>query len=107
MSAYDVVYAFGLVVGSPYWLLRPSLRRKVLEAFRLRMGREPGRQSSHPAIMIHAVSVGEINATTAMVRLLTEARPELRFIISTTTTKGWERAEQLYGKDERVKLIRY
>ncbi len=107
MSAYDIAYTFGLLIGSPYWLLRPSLRRKVFDAFRQRMGRGPGRQSSHPAIMIHAVSVGEINATTAMVRLLSEARPELRFIISTTTTKGWERAEQLYGKDEKVALIRY
>src|SRR6478752_4709279 len=99
MTAYDVAYSLGLVLGAPYWLLRPSLRKKVMDAFALRMGRERGRQSSHPAVMIHAVSVGELNATTAMVRMLAEARPELSFIISTTTSKGWERAEQLYGTD--------
>jgi 3-deoxy-D-manno-octulosonic-acid transferase len=107
MTAYDVAYSLGLVLGAPYWLLRPSVRKKVLEAFALRMGRERGRQSSHPAVMIHAVSVGELNATTAMVRMLADARPELSFIISTTTSKGWERAEQLYGTDPKVTLVRY
>ncbi len=107
MTAYDVIYWTGLILGAPYWLLKPTARRKVMEAFALRTGREQGRQTSHPAIMIHAVSVGEVNATTAMVRMLSEARPELRFIISTTTTKGWERAGQLYGKDPNVTLIRF
>jgi 3-deoxy-D-manno-octulosonic-acid transferase len=57
--------------------------------------------------MIHAVSVGELNATSALVRILAENRPDLRFVISTTTKTGWERSKELYGQDEKVSLIRY
>lgn len=71
------------------------------------MGNGRGRQTSHPAVMIHAVSVGELNATSALVRILAENRPDLRFVISTTTKTGWERSKELYGQDEKVSLIRY
>jgi 3-deoxy-D-manno-octulosonic-acid transferase len=71
------------------------------------MGREPGRQTSHPAVMIHAVSVGELNATSSLIQMLAQARPELRFIVSTTTATGWDRAQELYGKDPKVSLIRF
>lgn len=107
MGFFDLAYAAGLGSSAPYWLLKPSARRKVLGALRERMGHERGRQTSHPAVMIHAVSVGELNATSALVRMLAENRPDLRFVISTTTKTGWERSKELYGQDEKVSLIRY
>ena len=107
MGFFDLAYAAGLGISAPYWLLQPSARRKVFGALRDRMGHEQGRQTSHPAVMIHAVSVGELNATSALVRMLAENRPDLRFVISTTTKTGWERSKELYGQDEKVSLIRY
>lgn len=107
MGFFDLAYAAGLGISAPYWLLKPSARRKVFGALRERMGHEQGRQTSHPAVMIHAVSVGELNATSALVRMLAENRPDLRFVISTTTKTGWERSKELYGQDEKVSLIRY
>jgi len=107
MGFFDLAYAAGLGISAPYWLLRPSARRKVFGALRDRMGNGRGRQTSHLAVMIHAVSVGELNATSALVRMLAENRPDLRFVISTTTKTGWERSKELYGQDEKVSLIRY
>jgi 3-deoxy-D-manno-octulosonic-acid transferase len=57
--------------------------------------------------MIHAVSLGEINATRSMIELLSAKRPELQFIISTTTTTGYARAFELYGQNKDVTIIRY
>jgi len=57
--------------------------------------------------MIHAVSLGEINATRGMVRLLAAVRPDLRFVVSVTTDTGHTRGVELYGSDPKVTLIRY
>jgi 3-deoxy-D-manno-octulosonic-acid transferase len=107
INAYDIAYSLGVGVTSPYWLAMPSARRKVLGAFRQRMGHVIARDPTQPAVLLHAVSVGEVNATTALVRMLRERRPELHFIISTTTQTGWERSRQLYGDQADVTLIRY
>jgi 3-deoxy-D-manno-octulosonic-acid transferase len=57
--------------------------------------------------MIHAVSLGEMNATRSLVRSLSSARPDLRFIVSTTTDTGFARGRELYGSDPSVSLIRF
>ena len=54
-------------------------RRRELEAF-------------HGAVWVHAVSVGETVIAMQLVRALQKHRPELRFVISTTTTTGQELA---------------
>lgn len=98
LNAYDIAYALGLAVASPVWLLKPAARRKVLKAFRERMGHVPPAASAAPAAMIHAVSLGEINATRGLVTRLRELRPDLRIIISATTVTGHARALELYAK---------
>ena len=56
-------------------------RRRELEAF-------------HGAVWIHAVSVGETVVALNLVRALLKRRPELRIVISTTTTTGQELARR-------------
>src|SRR5947208_3830244 len=107
MTLYDLAYGIGLALAAPYWLIRPAARRKVFKALRERMGHGPTRTGHRPAVMIHAVSLGEINATRALLRGLAAARPDLRFIVSTTTDTGYSRARELYGSDPHVALIRY
>jgi 3-deoxy-D-manno-octulosonic-acid transferase len=107
MNLYDIAYALGLVAGAPYWLLVGTARKKVLRALRQRMGDVAPRSDTAPAIMIHAVSLGEMNATRALVAGLASARPDLRFIVSTTTETGWDRGRELYGTNDRITLIRY
>ncbi|HEY2585782.1 MAG TPA: 3-deoxy-D-manno-octulosonic acid transferase [Tepidisphaeraceae bacterium] len=108
INGYDIAYATGLVAAAPFWLIKPSARRKVLKALRERMGHEPAPPAGEgPGVMIHAVALGEINATPAMVRMLGEARPDLRFVVSTTTETGYARGRELYGSNPRVTLIHY
>jgi 3-deoxy-D-manno-octulosonic-acid transferase len=107
INTYDIAYASALGVSAPYWLVKPGARRKVLRALSQRMGQVPVRDSSLPAIMIHAVSVGEINVTRSLVDVLRAARPGVQFILSTTTEDGSLRSKELYGSSPDMTLIRY
>src|SRR5690349_4499253 len=70
INSYDIAYSLGLGLSAPLWLAVPRARRKVLKALRERMGHVEPRNPSRWAVMIHAVSLGEINATGALVQML-------------------------------------
>src|SRR5947209_1493342 len=106
-NCYDIAYMLGLGISAPIWLAVPKARRKVLRALRERGGQVEPRNPSHWAVMIHAVSLGEMNATKALVDLLRQRSPDLQFIISTTTDTGHARGTALYGGLSDVMLIRY
>ena len=106
-NTYDIAYCLALSLSAPVWMLLPKARRKVLRALRERMGHVEPRNPSRWAVMIHAVSLGEMNATRSLVDRLAAAHPELQFIISTTTDTGYDRARQLYGESAGVTLIKY
>src|SRR5690606_1138374 len=110
MNGFDLAYGAGLALSAPMWLLVPRARRKVLAALSQRMGRGidlSRRDLSRPAVLIHAVSLGEINATRKLVESLRGRRPDLQFIITTTTQTGFDRGRQLYGNIDDVILLRY
>src|SRR5688572_19638842 len=107
LNHYDIAYYLGLGASAPYWLAKPAARRKVLTALAQRNGQVARREWANPAIMIHAVSLGEMNATRALVALLQRERPDLNFVISTTTDTGYERGRELYGLNPAVTLIRF
>jgi 3-deoxy-D-manno-octulosonic-acid transferase len=65
------------------------------------------RDPAKRAVMIHAVSLGEINATASLVKMLKQAQPTPHVIISTTTETGYARAKQLYGGVANLTVIRY
>ncbi len=107
VNFYDIAYGVGLVASAPFWLVRGKSRRKVLTALRERMGDVAERADAGDAVMIHAVSLGEINATRALVGKLREKRADLNVIVSTTTKTGFEQATKLYGKAEKTTVIRF
>lgn len=107
VNIYDIAYGLGIGAAAPFWLTKPAARRKVLRAFSQRMGHVACRDSSSSAILIHAVSLGEMNATPALVKLLQQEQPGLHVIISTTTETGYDRGHQLYGSADNISLIRF
>jgi 3-deoxy-D-manno-octulosonic-acid transferase len=107
INRYDIAYGLGVGLSSPFWLAHPRARKKVLAALSQRMGDVPTRDTSKPAIMVHAVSLGEINATRALIELLRTERPGLQFIVSVTTETGYARGIELYAKQPDVTLARY
>jgi len=62
-----------------------------------RFGKISRKRPDKKCIWIHAVSVGEVNATTTLIRELESKFPDYEIAISTTTDTGFARANALFG----------
>ncbi len=98
MNSLDALYAFLGLAASPVWA------RKARSGWKERFGHKAplAAKSDAPRIMIHAVSVGEVNALRTLVPLLAD-RAEL--VLSTTTDTGLARATDLFSRAATV--VRY
>jgi 3-deoxy-D-manno-octulosonic-acid transferase len=99
---YSALLAVVLVVTLPYWLLRMMRHGKYRAGLRQRFGAVPpalAARGAKPAIWVHAVSVGEVVASSAIVTALREKFPAHRVVISTTTSTGQKLAAQRFGAE--------
>jgi 3-deoxy-D-manno-octulosonic-acid transferase len=64
--------------------------------WRQRFGSVPLRTAKRPCIWVHAVSLGEVNATRLIVARLRAGLPQADVVVSTTTDTGFDRARELY-----------
>jgi len=104
-SLLDVLYVLGLLLTAPIWLFRLLSTGKWRTDWPGRFGRGPSLPpASGRRLLIHAVSVGEVNALRTLVDEL-DRTPGLEVVISTTTNTGVSRATALYGDDHAV--VRY
>ena len=96
MNALDLVYLGVAIATAPRW------SRKARGGWKERFGRiEPvaertgdaGAAGPRPRILLHAVSVGEVNALRSLVPLL---EPHAQVIVSSTTDTGLKRAGELF-----------
>jgi 3-deoxy-D-manno-octulosonic-acid transferase len=107
LNGYDIAYGLGLVLAAPVWAGRRASRHKVFSALGQRMGYVLPREGESVAVLIHAVSLGEMNAARELVAQLQENRCDLHVVITTTTVTGYNRGRQLYGGKANVTLVRY
>ncbi len=94
----DLVY---LVVGLlylPVAIYNALILGKNRRGWRCRFGFVPRFDPTRERIWIHAVSLGEINATPKLVEELRRRRPDCDVVFSATTDTGYARAVQLYGR---------
>ena len=114
MLLYSAALTLGLLLSSPWWLLRLATTERYREGLRQRLGAVPysleiavrrfrvGRR----VVWVHAVSVGEVLAATRLVAELEAALGALghdgwRVVVSTTTRTGQALARERFGA-ERV-----
>lgn len=91
MNSLDLLYGFGAAVLSPVWA------RKSRAGWGERFGRIEAPASPPPGrrrLLLHAVSVGEVNALRELVPLL---RRSADVVVSASTDTGLTRARELYG----------
>lgn len=103
----DFFYVIAAIVLLPVWLIRMVWTGKIRTDWPGRFGRVRLRHggAEAPTILIHAVSVGEVNATRTLVELLERDPQRPRIVISTTTDTGFARAESIFGGAHDV--VRY
>ena len=101
-ALYSALLAFFLMLTLPYWLLQMMRHGKYRAGMRQRFGAVPpalAGRSEKPAIWVHAVSVGEVVASSAVVEALRQKFPTHRVLISTTTSTGQKLAAQRFGAE--------
>jgi hypothetical protein len=94
----DLLYALAVCLGWPYLLYRRLTRGPSGVPLREYFGRVPSRPVSAHCVWIHAVSLGEINATRTIVAELRRRTPGTIVAISSTTKTGLARARELYPR---------
>jgi 3-deoxy-D-manno-octulosonic-acid transferase len=94
----DIVYLVFAVVSSPVWLVRMIRTGKIRTDWAGRFGRaEPLPPPPQTRILVHAVSVGEVNAARKLLARLVAPPLEAEIVVCSTTNTGCARAEALFG----------
>jgi len=96
------LYTLLVHLALPLVLLRLFWRGLRAPGYRRGWGERFGRIASPPApggVWIHAVSVGEVQAISTLVRQLLRSRPDLPITLTTTTPTGAERVQALFGDE--------
>lgn len=101
---YDLLFFLAYLALLPGFLLKMKRRGGYAARFADRFGRYP-RELVFPegAVWIHAVSVGEVYVAGRFMGELRRQSPEIRFVLSTTSSTGWAEAlKQLGPGDVRI-----
>lgn len=93
----DLVYLLAGLLYLPFALYQALALKKNRHGWRERFGGVPRFSPDRPRVWIHAVSLGEVNCTPALVKGLADLRPDVEIVVSSTTDTGFARATQLYG----------
>ena len=99
----DLLYLAATLVTFPIWLTRLIRTGKFKTDWPARFGRTPPRSDDgRKCILLHAVSVGEINAIRLLVERLADGPQAPRLVIATTTDTGTARARDLVATQHEV-----
>jgi 3-deoxy-D-manno-octulosonic-acid transferase len=106
MLIYSALLTLGLLLSSPWWLLRMATTQRYREGLRERLGAVPAHLKTSTTgkrvVWIHAVSVGEVLAASQLIAGLEAALGEgWSVVVSTTTRTGQALARERFGA-ERV-----
>jgi 3-deoxy-D-manno-octulosonic-acid transferase len=91
-TLYNILFAVFFVLTSPYYFMRMWRRGGWLSGFFERFGYYDRdlrqRLTNRHVLWLHAVSVGEVNLCTQFIRVLEPRMPNIKIVVSTTTTTG-------------------
>ena len=98
----DFAYLFAALAVSPMILYRMARQNRYRIGWGNRLGRIRRKNPDKKCIWIHAVSVGEVNATRTIIDELRNKFPEFEIVVSTTTDTGYARAKAIFGDSMTV-----
>lgn len=95
---YNILFFIAGLFLLPHFYLKMKRRGGYKANFKNRFGRYTPEQLKNigegGAILIHAVSVGEVGVAFQFMASMREVNPNQRFVISTTSSTGWKEAEK-------------
>ena len=94
----DFVYFLAAVLFTPVLLYQRYIRKKMRTGWGQRFGGVPRRPVGRPCVWVHAVSLGEANATVSLTAELRRRLPDHDVVVSTTTDTGYAAAVRHYGE---------
>ncbi len=91
-TLYNILFTIFFVLASPYYFYRMARRGNWVGGFRERFGYYEAdlkqALTNRHVLWLHAVSVGEVNLCIQLIKVLERRAPNLKFVVSTTTTTG-------------------
>ncbi len=91
-TLYNILFSVCFVLSAPYYFVRMRRRGNWVQGFAERFGKYDTKLkqaiTNRTTLWMHAVSVGEVNVCTQLIRALEPRLPNLKIIVSTTTTTG-------------------
>jgi 3-deoxy-D-manno-octulosonic-acid transferase len=91
-TLYNILFVFFFVLTAPYYFLRMWRRGNWLAGFLGRFGYYDRSikqaLTNRQVLWLHAVSVGEVTLCTQLIRALEPRLPNIKIVVSTTTTTG-------------------
>lgn len=106
-ALYNIVFTFFFVLSAPYYFWKMWRRGNWRTGFLQRFGRyeSPVKHAvtNRQVLWIHAVSVGEVGLCVELVRALETRLPNLKIVVSTTTSTGMGTLQRrLPGRVEKI-----
>jgi len=91
-NLYNILFRIFFLLASPYYFIRLRRRGNWRSGFSQRFGKYDVvfKQSitNRQVLWLHAVSVGEVNVCTQLIKAIEPCMPNLKIVVSTTTTTG-------------------
>jgi 3-deoxy-D-manno-octulosonic-acid transferase len=109
---YNAIMTIGAVVLAPIWIVwviaTPRHRQTLFKRLGFAFGdSRPRRSDSNKSrLWVHALSVGEVNASQALVNGLLDAYPEIELTFTASTLTGFQTAERIFS-GRQVDLAHY
>ena len=91
-TVYNILFTLLFWLAAPYYFMRMRRRGNWTRGFSQRFGSFDAKikqsLSNRHVLWLHAVSVGEVNVCTQLIRALEPRLPNVKIMVSTTTTTG-------------------
>jgi 3-deoxy-D-manno-octulosonic-acid transferase len=116
-ALYNLLFTVFFALSAPFYFLKMWRRGNWQRGFAMRFGRYSAKfkQSitNRHVIWLHAVSVGEVNVCTQLIRALEPRIPNVKIVVSTTTSTGMaelqkrlpSHIEKIYYPIDRRKFV--
>lgn len=114
---YNALFITFFLLSAPWYFLKMRRRGNWKEGFATRFGKYDSRLkqalTNRHVIWVHAVSVGEVNIATHLIRALEMRLPNVKIVVSTTTSTGMAElqkklphtVERIYYPIDRKKFV--